>query len=194
MEDAKNEKVIALNNIKNLKNEVEKTIQKQLQQQTLKTEQVKALLETIKSPTINIELQCVIPSCGEKIKVTLSSGEGTLICSKCKKIYKFANLMIPQETDLPNIEKQINILKDNIHEIEQKIKGIREKIENIKAGVLSDAHVIATTLTKMHIAPELYKNQYDVVILDEASMAPLPSIFFTAGLSKEKYIIIGDFC
>ena len=36
-------------------------------------------------------------------------------------------------------------------------------------------------------------SQFDVIIIDEASMVQLPAIYYTAGLAKDSLVISGDF-
>jgi hypothetical protein len=59
--------------------------------------------------------------------------------------------------------------------------------------LIKEAKVIATTLTKSYTSKVILNREYDCVVVDEASMAPLPAIWCAAGLAKQKVVIVGDF-
>jgi ssDNA-binding Zn-finger/Zn-ribbon topoisomerase 1/energy-coupling factor transporter ATP-binding protein EcfA2 len=97
--------------------------------------------------------------------------------------------------DLNDIKSlpELKELMIEIEEIDRKIAEIETKLQNLKELIIYDAKIIATTLSKTFTSEEIYRKPFDVVIIDEASMAPLPMLFFTSGLSKDKIIILGDF-
>lgn len=52
---------------------------------------------------------------------------------------------------------------------------------------------MATTLTKTFVAKQFPGVPFDVLVLDEASMAPLPHLYWAAGRCRECVTIVGDF-
>ena len=52
--------------------------------------------------------------------------------------------------------------------------------------------MLAATATKTYLKPEDF-SEYDVVVIDEASMLILPQAAYAASLSKEKVVLAGDF-
>ena len=56
-----------------------------------------------------------------------------------------------------------------------------------------EAQFVATTVSKAIADSTLYEDEYDTVIFDEASMAYIPQIVFSAGLASRHFICIGDF-
>lgn len=74
-----------------------------------------------------------------------------------------------------------------------RIGEIEDELNEIQRRVLSEAKVIATTLTKTFSAKELPDTPFDVLILDEASMAPMPYLYWALGRCRKAAIIIGDF-
>nr|WP_239587436.1 AAA domain-containing protein [Bacillus pakistanensis] len=102
------------------------------------------------------------------------------------------------------LEKNRRILKKRIHKnvdqtdsirltkVELKLQKVREKLKRKEAEYIQDAKVIATTLSKAAIDPLIYENQFDIVIIDEASMAYVPQIGFASTLAKNA-MICGDF-
>ena len=54
------------------------------------------------------------------------------------------------------------------------------------------ATIVGTTLARSVLLDQL-RNNFDVVAIDEASMAPLPMIFYAASLSRSRVMAVGDF-
>jgi len=86
-----------------------------------------------------------------------------------------------------------NKVEKAIKDIDEKIQFVNKLISEVDRKIIDEALVIATTLTKIYINNELKNQRFDAVVVDEGSMAPMPMLFYCAGMSKEKIIIIGDF-
>lgn len=89
--------------------------------------------------------------------------------------------------------EQLKDLKKCIKEKSNQRDCLAKQIQEIENIVVKEAKVIATTLTKSHTSKTVLEREYDCIILDEASMAPLPALWYATGLAKEKVIIVGDF-
>ena len=81
---------------------------------------------------------------------------------------------------------------DQLLELETQIARLLEKIKKKEVQLVKDAYVVGTTLAKAASDKAVYEQDYDVVILDEASMAYVPQAAFAAALGK-RVIICGDF-
>lgn len=77
--------------------------------------------------------------------------------------------------------------------IEARIGEINEKLDEIQKKILSEAKLVATTLTKTYASKQFPDDPFDVMVLDEASMAPLPQVYWAAARSKTALTIVGDF-
>ncbi|MEH7121257.1 AAA domain-containing protein [Neobacillus vireti] len=77
-------------------------------------------------------------------------------------------------------------------ELETKIARVLEKIRQKEIQFVEDAFVVGTTLAKAASDPAIFEKTFDVVIVDEASMAYVPQAAFAAVLGK-RVIICGDF-
>jgi hypothetical protein len=53
--------------------------------------------------------------------------------------------------------------------------------------------IVATTFAKSFIDLRFSNLRFDTVIIDEASMAPIPAVYHSAMLAKKRVIIVGDF-
>lgn len=73
------------------------------------------------------------------------------------------------------------------------IRNLEGQLDAIAARILVDAKLVATSLTKATISKQLDGQQFDVLVVDEGSMAPMPALFFAAGRATKKVIVVGDF-
>ena len=76
--------------------------------------------------------------------------------------------------------------------MEEQIARVLEKIRKKELQFVKKAMVVGTTLAKAATDAAIYEDEYDLVLLDEASMAYVPQTAFAASLGK-RIIICGDF-
>ncbi|HZH59696.1 MAG TPA: AAA domain-containing protein [Metabacillus sp.] len=81
---------------------------------------------------------------------------------------------------------------EQLLEIERKLTNVTEKIRQKEMELVHDAEIIGTTLSKSASDPTIYEKDFDIVMVDEASMAYIPQIAFAASLGK-RMIVCGDF-
>ncbi|MGM0876915.1 MAG: DEAD/DEAH box helicase [Bacillota bacterium] len=81
---------------------------------------------------------------------------------------------------------------ERLLEIEGKLANVLEKIRQKEIQFVKDADIIGTTLSKAANDPTIYDKDYDLVIVDEASMAYVPQVGFAVSLGQ-RFIICGDF-
>jgi hypothetical protein len=81
---------------------------------------------------------------------------------------------------------------DQLLELETQIARVLEKVRKKEVQLVKEAYIIGTTLAKAASDSAIYEQEYDVVILDEASMAYVPQAAFAASMGK-RVIICGDF-
>ncbi|MGG3564898.1 AAA domain-containing protein [Neobacillus rhizosphaerae] len=81
---------------------------------------------------------------------------------------------------------------NHLLELETKMARVLEKIRQKEIEFIKDAYVVGATLAKAAADSEIFDKEFDVVILDEASMAYVPQAAFAASLGK-RVIICGDF-
>ncbi|MFC0477533.1 AAA domain-containing protein [Robertmurraya beringensis] len=77
-------------------------------------------------------------------------------------------------------------------EVEKKLVQVLDKIRTKEMMFVKDAEVIGTTLAKAASDPAIYEKEYDLVIIDEVSMAYIPQVAFAVSLGKRS-IVCGDF-
>ena len=94
------------------------------------------------------------------------------------------------------LKKEKKNLKKNVIErqvISKRIAAIRAQLQNEEKELIKKALFVATTVSKAIVDKTLYKQKFDLVIFDEASMAYVPQIIFAASMAKERFCCLGDF-
>lgn len=66
----------------------------------------------------------------------------------------------------------------------------RNYVRDYTRRLVSGARIVTTTLASVFLDP--YLHSFDVVIIDEASMAHVPAVFLAAGLARRHVVIAGD--
>lgn len=89
------------------------------------------------------------------------------------------------------IEKRYNQSRQEQEKLDMEIKKINKILEEIKAHILMSAQVVGATVTKVFLSPNSFRG-YDCVLIDEASMIPIPALYYVSGLAKDKVFISGD--
>jgi hypothetical protein len=97
-----------------------------------------------------------------------------------------------RDQDRPVAKRIIEQAEEKISALMREISEINRKLEEIEKSIIAEARVIGATATKTYLTPQQFAN-FDVVIIDEASMVILPAVYYVSGLAKEKVIVSGDF-
>lgn len=80
-----------------------------------------------------------------------------------------------------------------IMSLKEKCKKLQDDLKSAEDIFASEAKLLLTTISKSVISPILHRRKYDVVILDEASMAYVPQVVYAAMLAQSHFICVGDF-
>src|SRR5690606_28299485 len=94
---------------------------------------------------------------------------------------------------IDDIQNEIDNILSRINEFEKQIDELRKQIEELEKNLLNEAKVVGTTLSMFHSKSMLYSRTYDIVIIDEVTMAIQPQVFFSSCFSNKKVIVVGDF-
>jgi len=73
------------------------------------------------------------------------------------------------------------------------VARLRVALTEIEEQVIRDADAIATTLTRAYLRDSVQSRRFGTVILDEASMAPIPALWIAARLADRGLVLVGDF-
>jgi hypothetical protein len=84
-------------------------------------------------------------------------------------------------------------LNNRIRQIDGRLDEIQDELQRVEELVIGEALVVATTLTRAYKRESVQKRRFDTVVLDEASMAPIPALWVAASLADANVVLVGDF-
>ena len=102
------------------------------------------------------------------------------------------------QADYKRLTEEAEVSTDTqIHQeilrINQAIKTIKAKYKETEKRLVSQAQLVATTVSKIYADSLFEAKKYDVVMFDEISMAYVPQIVAAASFATEHLICVGDF-
>lgn len=113
------------------------------------------------------------------------------IFSAIKETHEKAFLQVAG-LDIKTLRQEKDGLNQKIKDIEKAIDEIEEALKRVEEIVISEAAIVATTLTRAYLRDSIQKRRFDTVILDEASMAPIPALWVASNLANNNAVVVGD--
>ena len=101
-------------------------------------------------------------------------------------------LRLPSASQQRRIEARKLRLQSVNRLCQERIEQDVQRLHGKESMVIENARVILATMTTMYISQMLVNERFDVVIIEEAGMAILPTLFYCAGLGSQKAIAVGD--
>ncbi|PYJ92449.1 MAG: hypothetical protein DME62_12730 [Verrucomicrobia bacterium] len=95
--------------------------------------------------------------------------------------------------NLDELRRTNDSINQRLRQITAEIDAINEQLKRVEETIISEARIIATTLTRAYLRDTIQARRFDTVILDEASMAPIPALWVAASLADRNVIAVGDF-
>lgn len=146
------------------------------------------------------QIQGEIASCLRKISTKNEQIDAIIVNIRESK-EKFEPLIIERDSLLKELPPESHDYykdfqkngKAKISELEKEQRDLEKQLEGLRDSLVLEAKVVATTLTKSYISQTVLARQYDCVIIDEVSMAPLPAVLCATGLAKKNAVLVGDF-
>jgi superfamily I DNA and/or RNA helicase len=74
----------------------------------------------------------------------------------------------------------------------QRIGTYRKSLRDQEGEAVRKARVVLATMTNVYVSRLLADERFDVIVVEEAGMAVLPTLFFCSALAREKVIMVGD--
>lgn len=96
------------------------------------------------------------------------------------------------QASFADFEQTLRTLKTKQEQVRQQISALDAQLANVEQKIVAEARVIATTLTKTYMNPLISGRSFDVVMMDEVSMASLPSVYVAAARASHSVVILGD--
>lgn len=76
--------------------------------------------------------------------------------------------------------------------VDEQLQHVRSAIAELEKELIGQGKVIGVTLSKAATDRVIYEQEYDLIVVDEMSMAYVPQIAFAASLGK-RVVVCGDF-
>lgn len=96
-------------------------------------------------------------------------------------------------TSVDGLRAESREANGRIRAIDIRLEEIDDELQRVEEIVIGEALVVATTLTRAYKRESVQKRRFDTVVLDEASMAPIPALWVAASLADANVILVGDF-
>ena len=93
--------------------------------------------------------------------------------------------------DRTSAQASIDKAKQQRDELVAEIRETKVEIAALRKTVLRNARIVGATCTTAYLTGEI--GQFDLVVVDEASMVVRPAVWFSAGLASQRVVISGDF-
>ncbi|HKV83291.1 MAG TPA: AAA domain-containing protein, partial [Ktedonobacterales bacterium] len=95
-----------------------------------------------------------------------------------------------------NVEADLGRLQRATQDAETRLTAqladIEVQMAEVAERIVSQAQVVATTLTKAYTSKVIRERAFDVVIIDEISIAPLPAVFYATTRATQQATYFGD--
>jgi superfamily I DNA and/or RNA helicase len=101
-------------------------------------------------------------------------------------------LRLPLETQQELIARRQRRLETLLVLYQEKMAQYSSELRRKEATVVQKARVILATMTNVYLSTLLNAERFDIVIVEEAGMAILPTLFYCAALARKKVIMVGD--
>jgi hypothetical protein len=97
------------------------------------------------------------------------------------------------EIDVAALKAEVTDCRGALSAIDEALADNDRRLGAIGQTALAGAEVIASTLTRVYVWNEIQDRRFDTVILDEASLAPIPALWIVAQLADANVVVVGDF-
>lgn len=108
-----------------------------------------------------------------------------------KDAYRKASLIV-EDQDIEQLRTGKKQLNNRIKSIQSELAIIEESLKRVEEIVIKEASIVATTLTRAYLKDSIQGRRFDTVILDEASMAPIPALWIAASVADNNVVVVGD--
>lgn len=106
------------------------------------------------------------------------------------------NKLLPLQSMLLKRQEQLEpvcaMLWDEEEALHDELTEIDNELDQLRRHVTEQAQIIASTLESVAMTPEILRRAFDVVIVDEVSVASLPALVLVATLAKSSVALVGD--
>src|SRR6266404_389840 len=97
-----------------------------------------------------------------------------------------------QSAPLPECRSRLSGIEESLEERRTRAREIEGQLNALREEVIKKCRVFATTGYRTWLKGQV-EREFDVVVIDEASMLMLPMSFYAAGLARTSVVVAGDF-
>jgi ssDNA-binding Zn-finger/Zn-ribbon topoisomerase 1 len=93
---------------------------------------------------------------------------------------------------VPEVQTRLAPVRTRLGQIRERIAAIDRELAALGQEVLTHCRILATTVYRTYLGKSTSR-QFDVVVIDEASMLMPPLVYYAAGLATQSVTVAGDF-
>lgn len=93
---------------------------------------------------------------------------------------------------VPDVDARLVPLRSRLGQVRERLNAIDRELSAIEQEVLANCRILATTVYRTYLNKSVWR-QFDVVVIDEASMLMPPLVYYAAGLATQSVTVAGDF-
>jgi len=101
-------------------------------------------------------------------------------------------LEVREFSEHSQVQARLDMLRARLGQIRERINAIECELAELEQQVLAHCKILATTVYRAYLRKNPLR-QFDVVVIDEASMLMPPLVYYAAGLATQSVTIAGDF-
>jgi hypothetical protein len=96
------------------------------------------------------------------------------------------------ESALERLKAELKRKQSEKARIEAQLDELKTCLADMKAQVVSEAQLVATTISSLYLNPTLMEQEYDVVMIDEISMISLIGVLLAVSHARKHVMVAGD--
>lgn len=110
----------------------------------------------------------------------------------------FGPIRVAQLTALPAplrltiVERRVRRLESVARLCAEKRQQLRARLRGQESVAVDQARLVLATMTNVYMSSLMEQQRFDVVVVEEAGMAILPTLFYCACLGSQQSIMVGD--
>ncbi len=90
------------------------------------------------------------------------------------------------------IEARFGTLRPRLSQIDKRVEAIDRELAELRRKAIERCRILATTVYRTYLGSDALR-QFDVAVVDEASMLMPPLVYYAAGLCTQSVTVAGDF-
>lgn len=91
------------------------------------------------------------------------------------------------------VRRSLQRAEERVEQLKREAASINAELSTLHARIIARAKVVATTLSRLSLVPEVYRSSFENLIVDEVSMIPQPYLWFASGRATKRIVVLGDF-